>query len=246
MSAKIITIWGSSGSGKSVLAISLAAVIAEKQKNVIVFNDDKLVPALKMYCPNEVIDGRMSVGPLLLSGRYSDVDFAERLVNHPQSEYISFAGMAPTDTYISYSSFERANTIQMANKMAQLADYVIIDGASNPIEDMMTLIGLEISDMIIRCITADVKGVLYLDAARTIYRETKYRFDQHITVLGNVRAVSPVSEVISVSGQYDYTLGYAPEIENRFIAGELMRDFKTSRARAFEKQIRKMTGGIIV
>lgn len=46
MSAKIITIWGSPGSGKSVLAISLAAVIAEKQRNVIVFNDDKLVPAL--------------------------------------------------------------------------------------------------------------------------------------------------------------------------------------------------------
>lgn len=243
MSAKIISVWGSPGSGKSVLSLSIAAILAEGSKNVIVFNGNKLVPALKMYCPNEIIDSKMSVGPLLMSGRYTDSDFACRLINHPGSEYIAFAGMAPTDTYVTYNTFERANTIQMANKMAQLADYVIIDGTSNPIDDTMTLIGLEIADVVIRCITADVKGVLYLDAARSIYRESKYRFEQHIPVLGNVHEVSPVSEVMSVSGQYDYVLGYSPEIENRFISGELMKDFSTSRARAFEKQVRKLVGG---
>ncbi len=245
MSAKIITVWGSPGSGKSVLALSLAAVIAEKSQNVIVFNGDKLVPALKMYCPYEVIDSKMSVGPLLLSGRYDDTDFAERLVHHPQSPYIAFVGMSPTDTYISYNRFERSNTIQMANKMAQHSDYVIIDGTSNPIEEPMTMIGLEISDMIIRCLTADVKGVLFLDAARSIYREAKYHFEEQIPVLGNVHAVSPISEVMSVSGHYDYVLGYAPEIENKFIAGELLRDFKTSPARSFEKQVREIAGGIL-
>lgn len=246
MSTKIITIWGSPGSGKSVLSLAIAAIIAERSRNVIIYNGDKLVPALKMYCPNEVIDSKMSIGPLLMSGKFTDSDFAGRLVNHPHCEYIAFVGMAPTDTYITYDTFDQNFVIAMANKMAQLADYIIIDGTSNPIDDTMTRIGLEkISDYIIRCITADVKGVLYLDAARSIYREEKYRFENHIPVLGNVRSVSPVTEVISVSGQYEYILGYAPEIENKFIAGELLKDFKTSRGRAFEKQVRKLAGGLM-
>lgn len=240
MSASLITIWGSSASGKSVTALSLAAVLAEQNKNVIVFNSDKLVPALKMYCPNQDINSNHSIGPLLMSGRYDDSIFAEKLIPHPDCEYICFAGMAPSDTYITYNNFERVFVIQMINKMANLADYVIIDGCSNPIEDTMTLTGLEISDFVIRTITADVKGLIYLKSARHMYQEDKYHFNDHITVLGNIRDVSPVSEVISVSSKYDYTLCYAPEIENRFIAGELMKNFKTSAGRSFEKNIRRL------
>ncbi len=245
MNTKLITIWGSPGSGKSILALSIAAVIAEQSKNVIIFNGDKLVPALKMYCPNKEIDSKMSVGPLLMSDQYTDKEFAARVITHQYSEYIAFVGMAPSDTYVTYKRFERPSVIHIANRMAQLADYVIIDGANNPVEDTMTHTALEISDFAVRCITADTRGILYLNAVRSIFREERYHFDQHITVLGNVHSVSPISEVMSVSGQYDYTLGYAPEIENKFIAGELLKDFKTSHARDYEKQVRKMTGGFM-
>lgn len=242
--SSIITVWGSPASGKTVTSLALAAAFAAHNRNVIVFSSDKLVPALKLYCPNREITGGHSIGPLLMSGRYDDVTFAERLIPHSESEYICFAGMAPSDTYITYQNFERTSVVQMLNKMSNLADYVIIDGASNPIEDTMTLIGLELSDCVVRVTTADVRGLLYLKSARHIYQEEKYHFDSHITVLGNIHDVSPVSEVISASGKYDYTLCYAPEVENRFIAGELMKGFRTSAGRSFEKNIRRLAGEI--
>ena len=244
MNAKIICIWGSPGSGKTVCALSLAAVLAEKKKNVIVFNGDKLTPALKLYCPSLEIDSKRSIGPLLMSGRYDDVLFAEKMLVHPECEYISFIGMAPSDTIITYNEFERSFVISMLNKMAQLADYVIIDGTVNPIDDAMTLASLELADHIIRIITADTRGLLYLDSARSIYSEPKYKFDRHITVLGNVHEVSPVSEIMSVSGKYDYVLPYSSEIENRYIGGELLRDMKRSVSRKFESKIRQMVKGL--
>lgn len=242
--ARIITVWGSPGSGKTLLSTALAAILAEKKENVIVFNGDRLVPSLKLFCPSVVIDAKKSIGPLMMSGRYDDAAFAERLVSHPECEYIAYVGMAPSDTFITYPEFEAPSVIRLANMMAQQADYVIIDGVSNPLmkEERMTLFGMEKSDLIIRVITADTKGVLYQDAARSIFREDKYRFDKHITVLGNVRDVSPVSEVMSVSGKYDYILKYAPEVENCFIGGQLIKDLKTSQGRAFEKNIRKLAG----
>lgn len=240
MSAKIICIWGSPGSGKSTTAVALAAVLAEKKRNVAVFNGDKLVPALKMFCPSIEIDSSSSIGPLLMSGRYDDAIFSGRIVIHPHSEYISFIGMAPSDTYISYNEFERSNTVAMLNKTAALNDYVIIDGTSNPLDDMMTLAALELGDVVIRQITADNKGILYQDCARSIYREEKYRFDKHITVLGNVTEVNPVSEVMSVSGRYDYVLNHASEAADKFISGELMTGMRSMAGRAFEKQIRAL------
>lgn len=242
--AKMITIWGSPGSGKSLLSTSLAAILAEKNVNVIVFSGDTLVPSLKMFCPGVVIDGKRSIGPLLMSGRYDDAMLAERLVPHPECEYIAYAGMAPGDTFISYPEFEKHAIIDMVNKMVQLADYVIIDGLSNPLGDMMTLFGIESSDHVIRVITADTKGVLFQDAARSMYREEKYRFDNQITVLGNVHDVSPVSEVMTVSGKYDCILKYAPEVENRFIGGQLIKGMRTSQGRAYEKNIRRLAGRI--
>ena len=242
--AKIITIWGSPASGKTVCALALAAVLAEKKKNVIIFNGNKLVPHLKIFCPMAQLDGRQSIGGLLMSGRFDDTVFSQRMIIHPESEYISFIGMAPTDTYITYGDFEQQNIIQVLNRMAALSDYLIIDGLSNPIEDGMTLLGLELSDYVIRIITADTKGISYLDAARSIYSDAKYRFEEQISVLGNVREVSPVSEIMSVSGHYDHVLPYSPEVENKFIAGEHLSGFKRSPGRAFEQQIRAMAKGL--
>ena len=130
--SKITCIWGSPSSGKTVCALSLASVLAQEKKNVIVFSTDKLVPALKLYCPEEEIDSSRSIGSLLMSGRYDDAIFAQKLVPHPESEYIAFLGMAPTDTYITYSAFERSHIVSVINKAAQLADHVIIDGTANP------------------------------------------------------------------------------------------------------------------
>lgn len=240
MSARIICVWGSPGSGKTTTALALAAVLAEGKRNVAVFSGDKLVPSLKLFCPTAEIDSSQSIGPLLMSGRFDDAMFAGRLVLHSKSEYISFLGMAPSDTFITYNEFERTNTVALLNKMAQLNDYVIIDGVSNPLDDTMTLAGLELADVVIRQITADNKGILYQDCARTIYREDKYRFASHITVLGNVSEISPVSEVMAVSGRYDYILRHTDEAADRFIAGELMSKMRTMSGRAFEKQIRAL------
>ena len=125
--SKITCIWGSPSSGKTICALSLAAVLAQEKKNVIVFSTDKLVPALKLYCPEADIDSSRSIGSLLMSGRYDDAMFSQKLVTHPESEFIAFLGMAPSDTYITYANFERSNVVSVINKAAQLADHVIIE-----------------------------------------------------------------------------------------------------------------------
>ncbi|MBP3856323.1 MAG: AAA family ATPase [Ruminiclostridium sp.] len=241
MSGKIVCFWGSPGSGKTIMALAVASALSKKKKNVIVFSGDKLTPSLKVYLPTVDITAQKSIGPLLMSNRYDDSDLATRMIVHPDTEYICFAGMAPSDNYITYQEFSRESVVRLANKFASYSDYVLIDGVSNPLEDTMTLAMLELSDVTVRSMTADGKGIMYSEANKTIYRDAKFRYDEQITVLGNVKEVSPYAEIIAIMGNFDYVLEYSYEAEDKMNAGKLLRDFNRSKGVKFEKTINKLT-----
>lgn len=241
MSGKIVCFWGSPGSGKTITALAVAAALAHKKKNVTVFSGDKLTPALKIYLPTVDINAQKSIGPLLMSNRYEDAELAARMIPHPYSEHICFSGMAPGDNYITYQAFSRESVVRLANKFAGFSDYVLIDGLTNPLEDTMTLAMLELADVVVRSMTPDGKGVMYAEANKVIYRDPKFRYDEHITVLGNVREVSPYAETIAIMGNFDFVLEYAYEAEDKMNAGELLMDFSRSKGVKFEKTIGKLT-----
>lgn len=240
MSAKLICVWGSPSSGKTVLSLALGATLAVNRKNVIIFNGDKLTPMLKVFVPSAEIESSQSIGPLLMSGRFDDTIFAQRLVAHPECEYLCFVGMAPSDTYITYDSFNDEPVMRVLNKMMNQAEYVIVDCTANPIDDNMSQIAMELANYKICCITADTKGIAYLDCARMIYSENRFDFENHIKVVGNVKNVSPVSELMAVSGKFDYVLPYSPEVENRFIGGELLTRLNRMASREFSKEIKRL------
>ena len=237
MSAKIITVWGSPSSGKTILALALGARIADDKKNVIIFNGDKLIPGLSVYFPNGKFTSADSIGPLLMSNRYSDVELAQRVKLHEKTDFLAFMGLSAAENYITYHEFTKESVVRMINKLSPQTDYIIIDGTSNPLENMVTLTGLEISDAIIRTMTPDTKGIAYTKAAQNVYRDERFRFDEHMKMLGNVKNISPETEIMSVMGNFDFTLNYSYEVESKMIAGELMSSFGRSDGIRFEKTV---------
>ena len=237
MSAKIITVWGSPSSGKTILALALGARIAEDKKNVIIFNGDKLIPGLSVYFPNGKFTSADSIGPLLMSNRYSDIELAQRVKLHDKTDFLAFMGLSAAENYITYHEFTKESVVRMINKLSPQTDYIIIDGTSNPLENMVTLTGLEISDAIIRIMTPDTKGIAYTKAAQNVYRDERFRFDEHLKILGNVKNISPETEIMSVMGNFDFTLNYSYEVEDKMISGELISNFGRSDGIRFEKKV---------
>lgn len=237
MSAKIITVWGSPASGKTILALAIGAHFADEKKNVIIIDGSKLIPGLSVYMPKDKFTSADSIGPLLMSNRYTDQELAQRIKPHEKSEYLAFMGLSSAENYITYHEFSKESVIRMINKLGTQADFLIIDGTSNPLENMITLTGLEISDAVIRVMTADVKGIAYMKAAQNIYRDEQFKFDRHITVLGNVKNISPETEIMTVMGSFDHLLNYSYEAENKMMSGGLMKDFGRSDGLKFEKTV---------
>ena len=235
MSGKIICIWGSPSSGKSVLSLAIAAKFASMKKNVIVYNGDKFIPSLKFYVPSKHITSKESIGPLLMAENYDNDAVMSHIVFHPQSEYIGFMGLSPDENYITYRNFSRESVIKLLNKMTVKADYVIIDSTSNPFDDTMTLTALELADIRIRIITPDNKGLIYARTSEAMYGDKKFYNDNTIKVLGNVKPVSPVNSI-----EYDYILPYSDDVETKLIEGSLISNLSRFNGMKFEKEIRKI------
>lgn len=237
MSGKIICIWGSPASGKSVLSLAIAAKFASMKKNVIVYNGDRLIPSLKFYVPSKNITSKESIAPLLITEDYDNDAVMSHIVFHPQSEYIGFIGLSPDENYITYKNFSRESVIKLLNKMTIKADYVIIDSTSNPFDDTMTLTALELADIRIRIITPDNKGLIYAKTSEAMYGNKKFYNDNTLKVIGNAKSVSPVN---SMEYDYDYILPYSSDVETKLIEGSMISNLSRFSGIKFEKEIKKI------
>lgn len=222
--SKLITVFGSPGSGKTTLSMALASQLALAKENVIVVSGDRVVPHLKVLLPSAEVDKTHSMGPLLLQSQVNQKAVAPKLVFHPESGYLACMALAPGDTPISYPPlFEPEKVMGLLDVLSGLADYVIVDGTSNPAADSITLTALEATSHIICALTPDRKGLEYLQGMLGVLRDEKYKTDRHLRVLSPAREVDPVRETRNLVEDIRFVLPYSPEVEERMLSGRLIR-----------------------
>jgi len=239
--SKLITIYGSPGSGKTLLSLALASRLALRKENVILVSSDKVVPHLKVLLPTVETDKSHSMGPLLLKSGLTQKQLIPKLVFHPDSSYLACLALAPGDNLISYPPlFEAANVMELLNVLSGLADVVLVDGTSNPTTDRITLTSLEASEHVICTLTPDRKGLEYLNALLPVLRDEKYKTGQHIRVLSPVRETSPAKELLGVIEDVRLLLPYSAEAEERMLSGKLFKGFTRRPGLVFERRVEEL------
>lgn len=66
---KVITVWGSPGSGKSMFSCILAKALTRDKRKAIIINAEISVPMLPVWLPEQIIQTNASVGQVLSSVR---------------------------------------------------------------------------------------------------------------------------------------------------------------------------------
>ena len=64
---KVITVWGSPGSGKSMFSCILAKALTRDKRKAIIINAEISVPMLPVWLPDQIIQTNASVGQVLSS-----------------------------------------------------------------------------------------------------------------------------------------------------------------------------------
>ena len=237
---KLIASWGSSGAGKSTVALSVAAQLVSRHKDVLVMGMDTRTPMLPVYLPHAKLTNRNSLGALF-EQEIREAALKDKLLPHPQSDRFYFMGLVSGEIAgITYRIPDRAAVQSLFNILQQSPfSYCIID-CGNPVMEPITLLALELADVVLRTVTPDVRGYEGMKAKLKWLSNSEDTFHtkRHLKILNPVFPFSPLAEMETVQGDASVILPWAPQVAERMLAGRLLSHFGDLTAIKYERQIK--------
>lgn len=242
----LTAVWGSSGSGKSAVALALGAALARRKEDTLVICTDSCTPALPVYLPRSTaLTASNSIGGLLELQSPSEASLKGRIHRHPKSNHLFFMGHVSGEVAaITYRPPERAAIVGLIHILQGTPfRHVVLDCASNPVYDSLTLFALEAAGTVVRVVTPDVKGCEFQKAQLGwLSNSDAFHTERHVKLCNLAYPFSPTAEASALCGGFDFSLPYARQVAERMAAGELLAGFNELSAIRFEDGICGLAG----
>ena len=146
---KVITVWGSPGSGKSIFCCILAKALTRDKRKAIIINADMNVPMLPVWLPEQIIQTNTSIGQVLSSVEIDTSLVASHVTVLKNYPFIGMMGYAAGENPLSYPEVKYAMVLQLIHAAAKLVDFVILD-CSTSMTNVFTPAAIEAGDVVIQ------------------------------------------------------------------------------------------------
>ena len=219
---KVITVWGSPGSGKSMFCCILAKALTRDKRKAIIINADMNVPMLPVWLPEQIIQTNTSIGQVLSSVEIDTSLVASHVTVLKNYPFIGMMGYAAGENPLSYPEVKYTMVLQLIHAAAKLVDFVILD-CSTSMTNVFTPAAIEAGDVVIRILTPDLKGINYLKAHQPLLVDELFRFSEHMTFAGLARPFHALDEMGYIIGGFDGLLPYSKEIDRCATEGGMFK-----------------------
>jgi MinD-like ATPase involved in chromosome partitioning or flagellar assembly len=179
---KIISVYGNSGSYKTVTSIALAKAVAalDSSADIVVVGVDNTKPLLPLLFPSAKTN--CSLGKLL-SLEYFDQD---RIYEHVQmSGNLGIIGYGAGENSNSYAAPTNDRLDDFFMIMRHTANYVIIDCTSDILANKLTSKAIINADSVIQLISCDIDGLVWYGSQEPILMGEQYglySFKKYLTL----------------------------------------------------------------
>ena len=109
---KVITVWGSPGSGKSMFSCILAKALTRDKRKAIIINAEISVPMLPVWLPEQIIQTNASVGQVLSSVEIDTSLVASHVTVLKSYPFIGLMGYSAGENPLSYPEVKYAKAIE--------------------------------------------------------------------------------------------------------------------------------------
>lgn len=97
------------------------------------------------------------------------------------------------------------------------------------------------ADYVLRLAGADLKSVSYLSSQLPLLRDSKWDADKQYKIASNVKPQQAGEQIGQALGSVSFTLPHSKELEEQYLAGNLLRDLSLKDSLPFRKEIKKIT-----
>lgn len=229
--AKLISVYGPPNSGVTTLCMGMAQVLSKKKYSVCVVCCNNLVPTIPTIIPQSankvgaVSNKIKSIGKVLKLINFTTNDILEQFVYSKSYNNIALIGYGYGETNLTYPEPTEYDVYSFFGKLSEMVDYIILDCDKNPL-NMITKVGLEKADAIIKVCGAGYKDIAYFASINSILPEGEVKKADHITVFPDIKKNENVDYLGEFYDHIDFQMKHDNEISKMFTYGEyLLKDF---------------------
>ena len=233
-SGGMLAVWGSPGSGKTITAVKIAKMLSARKKNVILLLCDMAAPMLPCICPADALESKGSLAGVLAAARISENLIKHNLVTFKRNSCLAVLGLLERQNEYSTPPFTQKQVAELLDGLRQIAPYVIVDCGSYIANDILSAVALMEADSILRLANCDPKSVNYFASQLPLLDGPEYK------VASNVKPYQAADHIGKVLGDTAFVLPYSQELEEQYLAGNLLADLTLKDSRSFRKELERI------
>ena len=92
----------------------------------------------------------------------------------------------------------------------------------------------------LRLVNCDLKSISYLSSQLPLLRDNKWDADKQLKVASNVKPYQAADHIGKVLGDMAFVLPYSQELEEQYLAGNLLADLTLKDSRPFRKELERI------
>lgn len=238
---QMLAVWGSPGSGKTTVAVKLAARLAVQKRDVALLLCDMNTPMLPCICPPGDLEEEHSLGSILAAARVSESLVRHNCMVHKRFKHLTILGMRKGENEYTYPPYERAQAEELLKCLRNIAPYIIIDCGSYIANDILSAIALLEADAVLRLVNCDLKSISYLSSQLPLLRESKWDADKQYKVASNVYPNEASDHIERVLGSVAFQIPHSEEVKGQVLEGNLLKELGMKESRGFRKSLEAVT-----
>lgn len=227
----IVSVWGSYGSGKTLLSTKIGSILAKAGKKTLIIYSNIMSNDTSCIYPDE--KDFVSMGDLW----QMDIDDDEIYEYMMTTKYdnLAYLSYAPGENIYSYPVFTKYNIVSLLTRLGTMFDHIIIDCSSDLNASVITLTALEMSDITIRLIGATGKDYLYFLSNLTLISDSRFNLEKHISILSNIKKGEPENVYEMKYGDISYKLYHDESVYKSYLSGGALDVGRTPLEREIER-----------
>ena len=234
----VLAVWGSPGSGKTVVSVKLAQYLTSKGNNCILIFADMTTPSIPYVCRQDDLMDEKSLGSIMAAAHVTDELVKRNCTFHKKNRYLSMVGMNRGENRFTYPPYEQEQAKELLIAAENLAPFVIIDCSSHITTNLITGNALMMADSVVRLCGCDLKSISYFNSQLPLLSDRqKFDADRHICVASNVLPNQAAREIEKSMGSISYQIPHSLEVETQFLEGDILKEYEFKESRAFRKAI---------